>query len=352
MTSVRSAMDNPHGACLDCLTPFTWSDVDPENSSKNGRCMVCSWKHEGVLAFRRQTAKERKRLDESVNVFRPGAGDVEAAAHAGVDWLLDDWVPKGNLTILTGPAGIGKSTLTLQLAIAVQSGRLFLGLQPATGSSLLLSAEDHREALLRAGNRLEAGADMPELVFPAGEDFLWTMRDGEGWLTAMGEWLEDRIGDDSLAVVALDSSSTLFGGADTSKSEVLPFVSWLDNLAAERCVAIVLLHHPTKAGAGDSGVYAGSYGWLARARHMLALRQVRAKGEESRFELAVFKSNLGPKPEPLSLSRSDAGWTLSGNRDEEIVAYRLGGATVEDTMARFSVSKSTVMRAKKRYHGG
>src|SRR5439155_6470449 len=44
-----------------------------------------------------------------------------------VDWLWGSWLARGDLALLVGDPGVGKSILALCLADAVRRGRVFLG---------------------------------------------------------------------------------------------------------------------------------------------------------------------------------------------------------------------------------
>lgn len=62
-----------------------------------------------------------------------------------IDFVLTDLVPRGVVTLLAGHGGTGKSTLALQLGLAIASGQDdFLGarIQAKTGKSVFVSLED------------------------------------------------------------------------------------------------------------------------------------------------------------------------------------------------------------------
>lgn len=57
---------------------------------------------------------------------------------AGKQWLIDNWLPKGSVGLLTGEFAAGKSFLALQLAVAIASGnRDWLGSVPFTSTPSL-----------------------------------------------------------------------------------------------------------------------------------------------------------------------------------------------------------------------
>lgn len=83
-----------------------------------------------------------------------------------VDWLWQQRIPLGALTLLAGEPGLGKSLMSVLLAARLSLGEL--GEEPAT--SLFLTAEDSREHVVLP-RLLAAGADLGRVLFPpAGED--------------------------------------------------------------------------------------------------------------------------------------------------------------------------------------
>ena len=65
------------------------------------------------------------------------------------EWIVQDFVPHGAVTLLSGDGGIGKSRLALQLAIARSLGEAFLGLATKPGATLFVSAEDDEAEIHR-----------------------------------------------------------------------------------------------------------------------------------------------------------------------------------------------------------
>ena len=55
-----------------------------------------------------------------------------------VEWYFEGWVPLGSLTLLVGPAGLGKTTLACELAARGTRGQLGI---PAA-SVIFATAED------------------------------------------------------------------------------------------------------------------------------------------------------------------------------------------------------------------
>jgi RecA-family ATPase len=70
-------------------------------------------------------------------------------------------VPDRTVTLLYGDGGTGKSLLALQLAAATALGVKWIGLQPAHGPVLYLSAEDDLDELHRRLGRVDKGCEGP-----------------------------------------------------------------------------------------------------------------------------------------------------------------------------------------------
>src|SRR5262249_49932382 len=61
---------------------------------------------------------------------------------ARTEWLIEDLIPRGAITLLTGDSGVGKSTLALALAGAVAHGERFLGRAAVQAHTLYADAEN------------------------------------------------------------------------------------------------------------------------------------------------------------------------------------------------------------------
>src|SRR5215469_14879572 len=90
---------------------------------------------------------------------RPVLIQLATVPREPVQWLMDDWLPDGALTLLDGDPGLGKSTITLDVAARLSRG---WALPPLPGGQLirdpvgvlLLGAEDSLKSTV--GPRLDA----------------------------------------------------------------------------------------------------------------------------------------------------------------------------------------------------
>ena len=72
-----------------------------------------------------------------------------------IDWLIDDLIPQGALTLITGDSGVGKSTFALAMAGSVVHGHPFLERGTMQKTALYVDGENPvcvcRERLDRLG---------------------------------------------------------------------------------------------------------------------------------------------------------------------------------------------------------
>ncbi|MBQ7075642.1 MAG: AAA family ATPase [Clostridia bacterium] len=84
-------------------------------------------------------------------------------------WLIDGWIPEGQITLMASDGGVGKTTVWCSLAAAVSKGTSSLLNKQAEwkppGQVLIFSAEDSVRQVLKKKLRL-AGANMDNIAAP------------------------------------------------------------------------------------------------------------------------------------------------------------------------------------------
>lgn len=222
-----------------------------------------------------------------------------------VRWLWAGRIPLGKLTALDGDPGLGKSTLTLDLAARVTtSGRMPDGSEGATGGVVLLTAEDGLADTVRP--RLEAaGADLRRVValgiVGEGKDRRpVTLPDDLDLVRAAIA----RVG--AVLVVVDPLMAFLSGAVDSHRDQdVRRALAQLAALAEETGAALVVVRHLNKTAAGNP-LYrgGGSIGIIGAARAGLLV--ARDPKDEGRRVLAATKSNLAAEPRSWR-------WTLTAD---------------------------------------
>lgn len=229
-----------------------------------------------------------------------------------VYWLWQKRVPLGKITMLDGDPGLGKSTLTADLAARVTTGAAMpdgtTGDIDGPACVLLLSAEDGPEDTIRP--RLDAaGADIKRVAM------LQELSDGRlpeipGDLAVINAYAEEN----DVKLIVIDPlmaylPSTVNAHRD---QDVRRALAPLARLAQDTGAAIVVVRHLNKM-SGSNAVYrgGGSIGIIGAARSGLLV--AKHPDDETRRVLAMTKSNLAA-PAPSLIYRLVAA-------DESSVAH-------------------------------
>jgi hypothetical protein len=198
-----------------------------------------------------------------------------------VEWLWENYVPRGMTTVVGGFPGVGKSTIDYDLAARVSRQDEVV---------LVLTAEDHLAAVVRP--RLEAaGADLNLVrivTIPI------TLPEDVGQLKEIVQEFE-------ATLVIVDPLVAFIGdGINTHRDHhVRRVLAPLADLAEETRAAVVVVIHTNK-GAGTEPLMriSGSIGFTGAARSVLLAAD--DPQDEGRRILAVVKSNLAEMPPPLA----------------------------------------------------
>ncbi len=210
-------------------------------------------------------------------------------------WLVEGLWGAGACGVLGGVAKTGKSWLSLEMAVAVASGRPCLGrfAAPLPGSALVYAAED---SPVQVRERLEGlsrvrGVDFAELdVHLILEPSLRLDRQED--LSRLRATLERR----RPRLLVLDPYVRLQRADENNSTEVSAILGALRELSREFALAIVLVHHARKSPADQAGqALRGSSDFHAWGDSNLYLAR---RGEEI---VLSIEHRAAPSPNPLTL---------------------------------------------------
>lgn len=271
-------------------------------------------------------------------------------------WLVQDLLPRGVVTSMYGPPGLGKTMAAVQACLAVMFGASWLG-EPVTGGpgvALGVFCEDDGDEIHR---RVDAvcralGYDLTQA--PTGGEFLILDRSaeisniwmefqgehGEGKATELYQAFRDYIRAVKPSLIVLDVVADLFGGNENSRRHVNQFVKGaLALVARENNVALVILAHPSKSGMADGWGQSGSTSWQGSVRQQLNLLPFHTDGDlnnkatrvDDMTRLVVTKSNYlaassGLRGDGLALRKGAGGVLL---RDVSAGAGAVTGRAAE-----------------------
>ncbi|MGH7883270.1 MAG: AAA family ATPase [Candidatus Dormibacteraceae bacterium] len=218
-----------------------------------------------------------------------------------VEWLWWQRLPLGKVVVLDGDPGLGKSTVTLDLAARVSTGsQMPDGTDSIPGGAgvVVLSAEDGLADTIRP--RLEdAGADLERVATFKVSDAQGAERFPE--LPADIPAIERVIAEMKAKLLIIDPLMAYLGGEVNSHrdQDVRRALAPLANLAERAGVVAVVVRHLNKA-SGGSPIYrgGGSIGIIGAAR--VGLLVAKDPQDEERRILAPLKNNLSASP--LSLA--------------------------------------------------
>lgn len=222
-----------------------------------------------------------------------------------LDYLWAGRCARGELCLVSGPAGTGKSMLTVELAASVSVGRpLPGGPLISAGGVLYFSSEERIGGAVKA-RLAAAGADLarvrtltldhfdrqgPAAVLPHLES---------GALFSVRPWP---------ALLVLDCVSDFLpaGANPNAETDVRPFLQRLRAIARRYLLAVWAIRHPRKSRAGsDLDNVAGAAAWTQVPRHGVEVRE--RPGQEWDRLLVCTKSSESEKARPLPFRIQKAG---------------------------------------------
>lgn len=250
-----------------------------------------------------------------LDLFRAGepvvmVGRLDRAP--GPRYLVEPLLLAGELNMLYGAGGTGKTTLAVALALTAQERASILGLEPPSEPSgtLFLDFEQSAEAIDGLVKRLAAGAGLPTVPEVA-------YRRCVGALADQVEGLRRLIAEQRARFVIVDSAGAACGGEPESAEVVLRLTNGIRALET----TALLIDHLPKAGEEPFGsVYK-----VNAARMVWRVRRQQEVGEdEIRLGLFNTKSNLSRKHRPM-------GWRLRFDNTTEAATFsRTDPAEVEE----------------------
>lgn len=189
-----------------------------------------------------------------------------------IKWLVPGYVPLGKLTLFAGDGGVGKSSVTLDVAAGISTGLPCFGLSyapPPPADVLLIGCEDEAADTV-VPRLLAAGADLTRVR---------TLPDSHAFDLSRFDLLDAELSkrpDTRLVVVDPVSSFIPSRLNERNDTDVRSLLRPLTEVAARRGVAVLLLKHLNKPAGGGGGGKAvhrvgGSVAWVNAVRVAFAV---------------------------------------------------------------------------------
>jgi hypothetical protein len=204
-----------------------------------------------------------------------------------IEWLVQDLIPFGMVVLVAGPREVGKSTLMLELAVAIATDgtTTWLGqaLENRYGLAVILTGEDTDAVINSRLERLDPDDEARRIVVYA--------LDGRP-LTEIADEIA-RI--PFLSLVVVDPARRYIEGDEDGSGHVSEFFAILESLVQRTCATVIVVHHLTKNAAPSTlqqvrETVRGSGVFLDRPRVVLGCFR---RGETT--VLGRIKSNLPPE---------------------------------------------------------
>ncbi|MFA7647922.1 MAG: AAA family ATPase [Phenylobacterium sp.] len=240
-------------------------------------------------------------------------------------FLAGEAIPLGQVTDLRGDGKTGKSTLGIQLCVAVVTARSWLDMPVERGPAVYLASEDDADEVQRRLNAIAthyavSDEELSDLhIWPlATDDPALVALDG-GKLKPTVRWRElvAKVEAVRPSLVLLDSRADVFAGEEMNRQQVRTFVALLRALAVRTGAAVVMLSHPSLGGMASGTGNSGSTHWANAARAVLYLRRpLAAEGQATdpnARELLFGPSNYSAGGSaPLQLRWSAGAFVVEG----------------------------------------
>ena len=236
------------------------------------------------------------------------------------EWLVDGWLPVGEIASLYGDGGQGKSLIGLQLAVDVALGRPWYGVQVGKPAmAFCVFCEDTKEEVNRRLHSVMRGCAGE---FAMDRLRIWC-RPGKSSVlaTAMpnGELIESPFFvslkkhlmalKNEHKLVILDTLADIYSGSEMNREHVSRFIKvCLRGLARDTNSTILILAHPSRAGMKEGDLLSGSTAWSNSVRMRWSVRPHKENPDIRILER--MKSNYSARGETLLLSW-DAGRFVS-----------------------------------------
>lgn len=182
------------------------------------------------------------------------AADFDGQTVKDRRWVAHNRVPVRNVTLLGGDGAVGKTTVALQLAVAVGVAHINDWLQSViieSGPVLFVTAEEERDEVHFRLNQIRehyslSWADLIDLHIYAApeEDCLLAVPDKKQVMVATKRYdqLCATVEQIKPKLVILESAADLFGGDEIDRAQVRKFIALLRRIAIKYDCAVVLLY--------------------------------------------------------------------------------------------------------------
>ncbi len=236
-------------------------------------------------------------------------------------WLVHEWIPWGNVTMLSGDGGVGKSLLLQQLLTCAAIGRDWLGQRVEPVKAMGVFCEDDVDELRRRQDDINAHLNIgPEdltnlrWICRTGEDnalMTFPLNDAPGERTPFFQQVLNATKNHGAQLVGLDALHDFFVGNENVRPQARGFINSLRSLATDTDGSVVLTAHPSLSGLGSGSGMSGSTAWNNTVRSRLYLTRPKDEGDTDQNErvLQRKKANYAGSGDEIRLTWANGVFT-------------------------------------------
>lgn len=244
-----------------------------------------------------------------------------------IPWLIEPLLIPGELTMLTGREGRGKSMMSQAMSVAIAdpaAGSDVLGMPAKPGRMMVVDAENGPHEIHRRIHGIGLTRPDDYLIYEASG---LNLRHAEH-----RDELHRAVVAARPTVVILDSLVSLAPGLrENEASEVQPVLQGIQAIARETGAAILLLHH---AGKGETGAeYRGSSAIGGVVTMAVSMTAHAGDPDPARRELVWWKCRPCAKPDPIWFRIEHEDGRLRLARTEPFEGGSAAGAPVQADLA-------------------
>jgi len=261
------------------------------------------------------------------------------------EWLIEHWLPKGEISSLYGGGSAGKSLLSLQLGLSLTSGKPWLGMPVRTRCRVLgIYCEDSKEELHRRLDSIRQTLEYQKCkvtgfsLWPrVGDDSALVVVKGdevkEGpFMAQLRAFLRTKKRDEHILVI-LDTLSDIYMGDENTREKVNKCIKvYLARLMRDYNCTLLLLAHPSRTGQNTGDLLSGSTAWENAVRNRLGMERDK---DTDTVKLKRLKSNYARAGEEIPLVWDAGRFRLAVPGDEAAPADALDLGTYMAT--RFEI---------------
>lgn len=254
--------------------------------------------------------------DDSKSFNRPKSISQYVGTPPKRNWLIENWLPTGEISSLYGDGGIGKSLLALQLAASVAAGCPWLGLDVTEKMPVLaVMAEDRDDELHRRIHSIRSSAEYNFSDLEKSNLFLWSTAGFSSVLAHVDQdtakkrdfyfALDKELGLllKGQKLLILDTLSDVFAGNENDRQSASRFIKVvLHSLITKHELTILLLAHPSITGQNTGTFSSGSTAWNNSVRNRLIIRPHEDEALKDKYRvIECVKSNYAKAGETVTI---------------------------------------------------